>query len=365
MIEFDEDVVLFVDDEERILSSLRRACLDEPFRSMYASSGEEALQMMARQKIGIIVTDMKMPGMDGLTLLKQCLRDYPDTVRIVLSGYSQLPQILATVNNADIFRFIVKPWKSEEDLLPAIHAAFAFHHAKKAERLLEQSLRKKTAALEKIFTKAEGTLSDVRDLIAVVGQSSSDMLDRFLQVRNPRSEVNHASIFRDMTAVLPLTAFPDRSNVSADMLCIGWYDSLKSLPGVIRCICRSFVPDGYFCRLNADFVHVLFMVLTRACTSVCGRAIIHVDLRLSDTPGSAGEVVYFQTTSVDIASPVHAHSLWAEDAENLLRLLVAGLTPHMKYQGMDLFTIRRENVLVFRIRLPQQLGAADRSEGGE
>lgn len=88
-----KNTVLFVDDEIHILSSIRRATMDESFEALFASSGQEALQIFEKKEISVIVTDMRMPGMDGLALLKIVKEKYPQTVRIVLSGYTQLSQV--------------------------------------------------------------------------------------------------------------------------------------------------------------------------------------------------------------------------------------------------------------------------------
>lgn len=100
--------ILFVDDEKLITNSLRRGLLDEKYRKFFANSGEDALGIMERENISVLVTDMKMPGMNGLELLKIVRQKYPDTIRIVLSGYTQLPQVLVTVNQGDIFKICNK-----------------------------------------------------------------------------------------------------------------------------------------------------------------------------------------------------------------------------------------------------------------
>ena len=106
--------VLFVDDEVNILNALRRGLIDEEYTCYFAISGQQALRIMEAEKIAVIVTDMRMPGMDGLALLKEVAAKWPLTVKIVLSGFTQLQQILATINQVDIFKFITKPWKLEE-----------------------------------------------------------------------------------------------------------------------------------------------------------------------------------------------------------------------------------------------------------
>ena len=164
--------VLFVDDEENILSALRRGLIDEEYECLFASSGEEALKILKTTNISVIVSDMKMPGMDGLTLLKEVRLLYPKTVRIVLSGYAQLQQVLATVNQADIFRFITKPWKLEAEFKEAVNKALEYHKLQVDRDAFENALTSKNIAYQNILKRIEEVISCSRlktDLICSVG----------------------------------------------------------------------------------------------------------------------------------------------------------------------------------------------------
>lgn len=147
----DKNAVLFVDDEINVLSSLRRSLQDEEFRCFFSSSGEEALEIMSKEEISVIVTDMRMPGMNGLTLLKIVKEKYPTTVRIVLSGYTQLQQVLATINQVDIFQFITKPWSLEEEFIPIIYQAIDYYNIQIERIELRKSLEVRNVAYQNIF----------------------------------------------------------------------------------------------------------------------------------------------------------------------------------------------------------------------
>ena len=138
------NVVLFVDDEQHILNAIRRATIDESFDTVFAGSGATALQALEQQEISVIVTDMRMPVMDGLTLLKIVREKYPSIVRIVLSGYTQLSQVLSSINQGEIFQFIPKPWQMEEELLWTIRRAIERYNMETERNSLQASLTKKT-----------------------------------------------------------------------------------------------------------------------------------------------------------------------------------------------------------------------------
>ncbi|OOM77752.1 sporulation initiation phosphotransferase F [Clostridium puniceum] len=103
--------VLFVDDQEDLLILINRILKDEHYTKFFAKNSKEALEIIEKEAIDIIVTDMLMPDIGGLQLLEILKSKYPNIVRIVLSGYSQVPFIVEAINKGDIFRYIMKPWK--------------------------------------------------------------------------------------------------------------------------------------------------------------------------------------------------------------------------------------------------------------
>jgi two-component system repressor protein LuxO len=103
--------VLFVDDDEIVLTSLQRGLLDESYTKLFAKSGEEALEVLQRAEVHVIVTDMYMHEMTGLDLLRTVRKDYPHIVGVVLSGYVHDAAIQTAIRQGEIFRSIRKPWK--------------------------------------------------------------------------------------------------------------------------------------------------------------------------------------------------------------------------------------------------------------
>ncbi len=120
--------VLFVDDEKKILTSLKRGLLDEPYETLFANSGKEALEILKRKKVHVIVTDMRMPEMTGLELLRIVKEEYPHIVRMVLSGYTQISTLLTAINQGEVYKYITKPWKLEEDFKPSIREAIDYYN---------------------------------------------------------------------------------------------------------------------------------------------------------------------------------------------------------------------------------------------
>lgn len=115
--------ILFVDDDEIVLRSLERGFLDKPYNQLFANSGKQAIEILQREEVHVVVTDMRMPEMDGLELLKIVRTMYPNIVGIVFSGYAEKATLQEAINQGEIFEFIPKPWKLETDFKKVIQLA--------------------------------------------------------------------------------------------------------------------------------------------------------------------------------------------------------------------------------------------------
>jgi response regulator RpfG family c-di-GMP phosphodiesterase len=131
--------VLCVDDEPGILSALKRSLRSSDVAVITATSGAQALEFMAELPIDLVVSDMRMPGMDGAQLLERICRDWPDTVRILLTGYSDTAATILAVNRGRIFRYLQKPW-DERELVESVREGLELRQRSKDEaRLLDMS----------------------------------------------------------------------------------------------------------------------------------------------------------------------------------------------------------------------------------
>ena len=103
--------VLFVDDDVIVLQSLERGLIDELYNKYFASSCNEALEIIQREKVHVLVTDMCMPVMSGLELLREAKKVHPDMMCIALSGYENDQEVKNAVDRGEIFTVMKKPWK--------------------------------------------------------------------------------------------------------------------------------------------------------------------------------------------------------------------------------------------------------------
>ena len=109
--------ILCVDDEANILSSLRRLFRPHGYKVLVAGGGVEGLEALAGEHVDLIISDMRMPGMDGATFLAEARQRYPDTVRLLLTGYADMDSTIAAINSGQIARYIAKPWNDQDVLL--------------------------------------------------------------------------------------------------------------------------------------------------------------------------------------------------------------------------------------------------------
>src|SRR5262245_987934 len=123
--------ILIVDDEPDILFSLR-GLLRTEFELLTATSGAEALELLHRNQIHVIMTDQRMPHMTGTELLRRAQGDCPEAIRIVFTGYADIKSVVDAINHGQIYRYLTKPWDPDE-LVAVLHDACAQY-----DRITEQ-----------------------------------------------------------------------------------------------------------------------------------------------------------------------------------------------------------------------------------
>jgi len=120
--------LLLVDDEANILSALKRALRGDGYNILTAGSAQEGLELLSTHPVQVIVSDQRMPEMSGTEFLSRARDLYPNTVRLVLSGYTDLDSVTAAINRGAIYKFLTKPW-DEEALQMGVREAFLHHES--------------------------------------------------------------------------------------------------------------------------------------------------------------------------------------------------------------------------------------------
>ena len=141
----DLPTVLVVDDEVRSQDAMRRT-LDEDFTVFTATSADEARGLLERQPVSVILCDQRMPGQTGVNFLKEVRERWPEVVRIVISGYTDSEDIIAGINEAGIYQYILKPW-APDHLLDSVRNAVEAQTLQRQTSRLDLELRTSTGVL--------------------------------------------------------------------------------------------------------------------------------------------------------------------------------------------------------------------------
>ncbi|HJW57659.1 MAG TPA: HD domain-containing phosphohydrolase [Burkholderiaceae bacterium] len=175
--------ILFVDDEANILSSLRRLFRMQGYQILTAESGAAGLQALETDPVDLVISDMRMPHMDGAQFLEQVRSKWPDTIRILLTGYSDIQSILDAINRGEIYRYITKPW-DDNDIVLVVRHALERHALEQEKRRLEalthqqnEELKALNASLEAKVEERTADLKSARDLLV---EANSKLKTSFL-----------------------------------------------------------------------------------------------------------------------------------------------------------------------------------------
>ncbi len=147
-------VVLVVDDEVRSQEALRRT-LEEDFTVLTAGSADEAAAVMEREFVHVLLCDQRMPGTSGVEFLKRVRVQWPDTIRIIISGYTEAEDIIAGINEAGIWQYLLKPWHPEQ-LLLTLKGAAEVWRLQQANQRLTLELRASPEVLKKQVREKQG-----------------------------------------------------------------------------------------------------------------------------------------------------------------------------------------------------------------
>lgn len=167
--------VLVVDDEKGVIAALRRLLRREDYELVTASTGAEALEVLEAEPVSLVISDYRMPGMTGVELLREIRKRWPNTLRIILSGYSEVDAIITAVNEGEIYKFISKPWNDEGIKLHVRRALEQYELQAENERLSREiaaqneRLRELNTILEQRAADASSGLTSTQDSLENVG----------------------------------------------------------------------------------------------------------------------------------------------------------------------------------------------------
>jgi two-component system, probable response regulator PhcQ len=150
-----KSIVLFVDDDKDLLAGLRRLLRQEPYSIATALDAAAGLQALARQQVDVVVSDQRMPAMNGIDFLAVVAEKYPQTARIMLTGEADLETAVKAINEGEIYRFLIKPC-SEIELSICIRQALEHHKLLTQARRMLATLQMQESYIEHLERENPG-----------------------------------------------------------------------------------------------------------------------------------------------------------------------------------------------------------------
>lgn len=184
--EVQQTTLLFVDDESNILTSLRRLFRGSGYKVLIAESGTEGLSLLEQENVDLVVSDMRMPEMDGAQFLEQVALKWPETIRILLTGYADMQSTIDAINKGNIYKYISKPWEDHELKL-------SVKHALEQKRLREER--------DGLLIVTERQNEELKDLNANLEQKVAQRTEE-LSKANELLKNNHVSSIKTFASII-------------------------------------------------------------------------------------------------------------------------------------------------------------------
>ena len=191
--------ILLVDDEPSILSALRRLLRPQGYKILMAEGGAAGLALMALESVDLVVSDMRMPEMDGVQFLEQVRERWPGTVRVMLTGYADISSTIGAINRGAIHRYISKPW-DDQDILLAIGDGLQRHQLEQENQRLAQLTQVQNEQLQDMNLQLQDSnaqllsvndqLQDANGQLASVNQELQDSNGQLGQANEQLASVN-------------------------------------------------------------------------------------------------------------------------------------------------------------------------------
>jgi response regulator RpfG family c-di-GMP phosphodiesterase len=187
--------LLFVDDEANILSALKRLFHPCGYRIFTAERGAQGLEIMERESVDLVISDMRMPEMNGAQFLAQVNQRWPETVRILLTGHAEIKDTIDAINQGHIFRYISKPWE-DNDIILAVKQA-----------LYQKNLEKNNNRLEALTSKQNEELKDLNANLEAKVKSRTEEVSQtmgFLEMANETLKKSFITYIRVFSSLIDM-----------------------------------------------------------------------------------------------------------------------------------------------------------------
>jgi type II secretory ATPase GspE/PulE/Tfp pilus assembly ATPase PilB-like protein/FixJ family two-component response regulator/RNA polymerase subunit RPABC4/transcription elongation factor Spt4 len=209
--------ILFVDDEKNVLKAMQRIFRQENYSLLTADSGRQALSVLDKETVHVVISDHRMPGMTGTDLLREVKKRYPATIRIMLTGYADVDAVMGAVNDGAVYKFITKPWNAE-DLRLTVSLALEQYDLIQENKSLKQASKVQKKEIKRLSRFVNAHHSQLGNLLVRQGLIKQVDLDKALRIQNsthnvlPKILLNMRSVDED-TIIKTIQACHDINRV--------------------------------------------------------------------------------------------------------------------------------------------------------
>ncbi len=242
--------LLLVDDEPNVTNALRRVLHHKPYRILTARSGVEALRLMEEHSVDLIVSDARMPGMDGATLLCEICERWPACIRILLTGYADIDTTIKAINDGRIYRYLSKPWHDDEICL-IIEQSLAYQYAEQERLRLQKLTQEQNRALQDINEHLERRVLERTAELAATAQllerantelergyvTATEVFSSLINQRLPKSRQTNHEVIALIRAFCTANKLPDKDGRNLEMAAalynigkLTWRDEMIAFP---------------------------------------------------------------------------------------------------------------------------------------
>ncbi len=243
--------LLFVDDEEGILKALKRVFLDENYYIHLAGNAEEALEIMGREKIHLVISDYKMPGLTGAQLLKNIKQQWPETIRIMLTGHADIQTIMGAVNEGAVYKFITKPW-NDEDLRLTVSLALQQYALILENRKLREITKKQELKIKNYSAAVDENRGAMGSILVKAGIIKKEDLDRASKEKNKNEFISETLVRLGITTETKIVkAMQHHLNIECVDL-----EEINLIPNVVKFLPRDFCERNRLIPIMIDNKHI-------------------------------------------------------------------------------------------------------------